>query len=421
LQGRRLRILLAVWLGSAALPLEGCTLGPKALERSHAPYYEAVRVVYEEQFLRNLVHVRYNEGPFVLNVASINAQFEVTTGVEARPFFVTDATTAFIQSFTRILPFAQLNGTDRPTLTLDPADESETMRQFLTPISAESLAFLTQTTMPISQTLRLWVERINGVPNGVALGNQPPRVVAEYSRFRRAMELLQAAQDAGLVAVTAETQFVEMGGPLPAASMTPTAMVEAAKNNLEYRSSGDGQNWSLVRKASRLVLTIQPSGLQSPEVFELVQLLNLVPGERRYEILVGGGGPADPLLVPSAPVRIMQVAPRSTAQVFAYLAQGVEVPAEHLECGQAPSFLDAEGRALAAGELTKGVFAVHCCKSLLQPAHAYVAVKYRDFWFYIDDRDQLSKTTLALMLELCRLDFGRQTQARPLITLPAGR
>jgi hypothetical protein len=36
----------------------GCALGPKALERTHGPYNDSVRRVYEEQLLRNLVRIR---------------------------------------------------------------------------------------------------------------------------------------------------------------------------------------------------------------------------------------------------------------------------------------------------------------------------------------------------------------------------
>jgi hypothetical protein len=48
-------------------------------------------------------------------------------------------------------------------------------------------------------------------------------------------------------------------------------------------------------------------------------------------------------------------------------------------------------------------------------------VKYRDHWYYIDDRDHASKATLMLMLQLSRLDFGNDKPAAPFLTLPLGR
>ena len=49
-------------------------------------------------------------------------------------------------------------------------------------------------------------------------------------------------------------------------------------------------------------------------------------------------------------------------------------------------------------------------------------MKYRGYWYYIDDADQPTKTTLALMLQLSRLDFTRRRPGGgPFLTLPVGR
>ena len=52
-------------------------------------------------------------------------------------------------------------------------------------------------------------------------------------------------------------------------------------------------------------------------------------------------------------------------------------------------------------------------KPLLPPACAAVAVRYRDHWFYIDDRDRDSKATFALLLELSRLELGATRRPPP--------
>jgi hypothetical protein len=72
-------------------------------------------------------------------------------------------------------------------------------------------------------------------------------------------------------------------------------------------------------------------------------------------------------------------------------------------------------------EVTRGLFEVHSCKGIKPPPEAYVAVRYRGWWFYIDDRDQASKATFALMLGISRLDLGRQRPGGPALTLPLGR
>ena len=55
----------------------------------------------------------------------------------------------------------------------------------------------------------------------------------------------------------------------------------------------------------------------------------------------------------------------------------------------------------------------------MRPGTAWL--KYRDYWYYIDDRDQESKATFALVLGVSRLDFDRQQPGGPFLTLPVAR
>jgi len=107
--------------------------------------------------------------------------------------------------------------------------------------------------------------------------------------------------------------------------------------------------------------------------------------------------------------------------VFFFLSNGVEVPAEHVECGLVQPPVDDKGKAIDGREVTAGLFAVHAYKGHKPPDTAYAAVKHRGYWFYVDDRDAASKATLALMLQLARLDFARQQSGGPVLTLPVGR
>jgi len=48
--------------------------------------------------------------------------------------------------------------------------------------------------------------------------------------------------------------------------------------------------------------------------------------------------------------------------------------------------------------------------------------EYLGYWYYIDDHDQPTKTTFALMQMTSRLDFGLQEPTgAPFLTLPVGR
>jgi hypothetical protein len=414
LSSRRGTAALLFWF-AFALAAGGCSFGPRALESTHGRYNETVRRVYEEQLLLNIVHERYDETPTQLDVTAIAAQYELAAGAEARPFFLApnpSNSNVIFKTFTSILPDLTLTGANRPTVTLTPVADDDAVRAFLAPVSADTLIFLTQSSASAATILRLWAARLNGVP-----------ATPDGDRFQRAVELLQSAKDHDLLSLHAEERAVVVGGPLPASAVTAEAVVDAAKNGLEYRPADDGKTWSLVRPEHHLALIVNPGAEDDPELLEMEELLNLQKGRGHYQLTVALGPPPDPVLRPTPPAADLHILPRSTAEVFAFLANGVAVPPEHFQCGAARPRLDADGQSFDAQATTAGLFEVHVCKGHKPPPTAYVAVKYRDYWYYIDDRDGTSKATLALMLEFSRLDFGkrRQPSVGPVLTLPAGR
>jgi hypothetical protein len=408
-----------VFLAGAA----GCSFGPKALELSHPRYNESIRHVNEEQVLENIIRCRYNEAPFKLNVSSIAAQYELQGSAEARPFFVApnpSNSNIVFRTFTKILPDVAASAANRPTITMIPAG-GESIRRFLTPISPETLVSLGATCWPISTVLRLYIERVNGVPNAPSASGPPREFAPDFARFQRVAYLLQVIQDLNLGYIAADDRPTEVSAPLATASITPEAAVEAAKNGLEYQPGPDGTSSALVRKNRRLVLAFNPADVRHPVVEELMSLLNLDRRERRFD-LVASADVADPLRFPRPPAHELRITPRSTAQVYFYLANGIEIPLEHTAAGLIPLPVDRDGTPFDTRIVTAGLFQVHCCKSRKPPPTAYRAVKYRGYWFYIDDRDQVSKATFALVLQLARVDFATQdSTAGPFLTLPVGR
>ena len=148
-------------------------------------------------------------------------------------------------------------------------------------------------------------------------------------------ELLQTVRELKLGTIHPEEHIEEVGGPLPASSMNASAMVEAAKTGLEYRPREDGQSWVLIKKERRLVVNLIPAAAEHPALKELTMLLNLQPGRQHYEIVVAPGIVLDPALFPCPPRGEVELSTRSNAQVFFFLANGVEVPPEHLAGGVA--------------------------------------------------------------------------------------
>jgi hypothetical protein len=273
----------------------------------------------------------------------------------------------------------------------------------------------------VSTVMRLWVERLNGVPNAPTASGPQRDFAPDYLRFQRIAHLMQIAQDLELALIFPEERERVAGGPLPASAMNAMSVTDAAKNGLEYKPTGSGSTWVLVRNERKLVLKVNPEAINHPVLQELTELLNLRPARDHYEIIMAADV-ADPLKYPSPPSPDLRITPRSTAQVYFYLANGVEVPPDHVAAGLIRPAVGPDGLPFDTRAVTAGLFSVHCCKGHKPPPTAHIAVNYRDYWYYIDERDQATKTTFALVLELSRLDFGlEETTSGPFLTLPVGR
>jgi len=416
------RIILATACLAALAASSGCSFGPRLLEKTHGRYQESIRTVDEEQLLRNIVHMRYNETPLNLNVSSIATQYELAGAAEARPFFIApnpSNSNIIFRTFTSILPDLSVSGANRPTITLLPADDGNAVRQFLAPAPPDTLALLVQTTWPASVILRLWVERLNGVPNAVTASGPPFGVISDFRRFQRVVSIIQQAQRQEWASLRIEDREKVVGGPLEA-EHSAAAAVDAAKSGIELRPLADGKT-VLVRKEQKLAIRINPHAVDRPEMMELIELLNLEPDRLSYDLVVAPGMIPDPFLYPRPPSPEIRVMTRSASQVQFYIGNGVEIPEEHLASGLVKPQVDDHGEPVDGRELTRGIFEVRTCRGRKPPSCAYVAISYRGYWYYIDDRDQASKATLSLVLQLSRLDFGNRGAAAPFLTLPVGR
>ena len=195
--------------------------------------------------------MRYDESPVSLAIASIATEYEATLGAEARPFFSSDANNGLFRSVSAVLPAASGSVSNRPTIGLVPSHDGSSVRRFLTPISAETLVFLTQTSWPVSTVLRLYVERLNGVPNAVSASGPPRPILTESERFLRVADLFQSLQDREWWTVGTTERTTVQGGSMPAGQVTPQVVLDAAKSGYEYWPVGPGATWELVKRERR--------------------------------------------------------------------------------------------------------------------------------------------------------------------------
>ena len=135
--------------------------------------------------------------------------------------------------------------------------------------------------------------------------------------------------------------------------------------------------------------------------------LALDPAATRYEIVAArhADGP-------------MQIAlqGRSLLAVMFFLSQSVEAPAADREAGNVTSTREASG---ALFDWSRVVGAIIHVRTGDAPAHqAAVQVAFRGHWFWIDDNDLTSKSTLALLRLLLFLKSGDIRSQSPLLTIP---
>ena len=56
-----------------------------------------------------------------------------------------------------------------------------------------------------------------------------------------------------------------------------------------------------------------------------------------------------------------------------------------------------------------------------KPSDAFVSMKYRGSWFYIDDTDVESKRTYSIFRQIFAIQTGKVKVERPTLTLPIDR
>ena len=135
---------------------------------------------------------------------------------------------------------------------------------------------------------------------------------------------------------------------------------------------------------------------------EVSTLLGLQPGIQ--EAKVGYG------LIQKDDTEIAMLT-RSMMQIMVELATQVSVPQEHIT----------EGRTIPTSFLgDKDSYLIRVNNSREEPENAFVAVKYQDYWFYIDHGDIQSKRTFTFLMILFSVTETGGKEGLPLVTIPSG-
>jgi len=357
----RFRILHLAVLLMLMLTASCASVGPKTIPRDQFDYGQAIANSWKEQLLLNVVGLRYVEAPVFVNVSSVINQYSLEGEVALGAGANTSLTGGNTLSFGGAGRYA-----DRPTITYTPVTGQDFARSLLTPIPPESLFALVQAGWAPEFIMRLAVSSINGIDNEWASPINRKQVDPRFVELMAVWSRLRTARVIGL----RRDEDVEHGG-----------------------------------KGARSRIVVFKNGLKMTEETRddlqfLQESLGLDPASEEFTLSYG--------LVPEHKDEIM-IMTLSILEIINEMAWRIEVPPDHID----------EGRTLSTFESIDGwtvpLIRVHYADE--QPKDSYVAVRLRDHWFYIDDRDVNSKRTFAILQIVLSLTDSGETARGPVVSI----
>lgn len=331
-------------------------------------YNTTLQQTNNEQMLLNLVRLRYVDFPFFLDVSSVTTQFSF--GSKVKPTFPIPG---FNQSNPALLE-GELNWQSQPTITYTPLEGQTFAAQLFHPINLLIIQQLIYSGWDIDRIFRLCIQNIDQLSNAPTASAPMLDIEPNYENFRNMSRLLRTLQYAGKLQVGVHVRTPCQDDHIP------------------------------IGKSIDLSFPTNAEGAQ-----ELIALLK-------------GGQESDGYYIFSSPLGFNQkegrgIMPRSLMACMYYLSVGVEVPHPHrnMVCQRAHRAHDHEE---GWDEVSSGLLRIKSCKH--RPKQAYTAIRYKGYWYYIDDDDIQSKRTFVLLLQLYNLQSSTSKQGIPLLSLPIG-
>ena len=239
----------------------------------------------------------------------------------------------------------------------------------MTPFPPGAIMFLVESGWPVEALLQISVQAINGLRN----------------------------QKSGAFAHPADPEFIEIVKLL--------SRIQAV-GGIGFQVRRDKATEKVVEDATLLLFHtrhLTPETVQ--DVAEVKRLLRLNPEAADIQITYGADSQGD---------REIALHTRSGYQVLIELASLVTVPpehiAEHRTVGMAPA-------KPGAGPVLPPILSIQ--SGTERPADSFVRIKYRDHWYWIDDRDFRSKRIFTFLTVLLTLSETGQKIQQPILTIRA--
>ncbi len=340
----------------------GCkSIGPGTVPRDRFEYSGSISESWKRQTLLNIVRLRYLDPPTFVDVGQIIAGYSLQSLVNVGG----NLSSLNAAQGNSISAGGAVTFVDRPTITYTPLTGAKFIRALMTPLPPDAVLYTVQSGWPANAVFFAAVAVMNGLKNQetTIAGVTPPD-----PKFMRALELLRKIQGSGAVGLR-----VQQGE-----QKQPTTLLAFRSKDITEETLAD--------------------------IKELRGLLKLDPEATEFTVAFGATASND---------KEVALQTRSMLHIMTTMAGQVDVPSEDVTQGRTPPGYDATG---PAGEALR---LIHIRNSKTKPPDAYVAVSYRDRWFWIDDRDLKSKRAFAFMMMLFTLAAPAEKESLPVVTIPA--
>jgi hypothetical protein len=345
----------------ALLTLSGCAVvGPRSISMGRADYNEALNKTEDDQLLMSIVRGRYGETFSLLAVTGVAANVRFGTNAGVNIGFGPDENYAG-----NLVPFSGgLAYEENPTITYAPVQGELYARQLLSPIPLDIFLLIMRSITEPGPFLTMMVNRINDMQNPDFL--RAPSAEPD-PRFIRFIELDTELSNSGVM-----------------------VWVENPRKEVEFDIviSGYAPRYSQSVREFLALLGLPMPADESKDI--VLPVYYAVKGKE-----LGGIG----------------ITTRSTFDLIEILRAAIEIPQKHNSGGLASNYppLGLAGRD------------VRIRSSADKPKAASIAVRYRGYWFYIDETDQLTKQFFRSLRLFWSFSIASSTEQRvgaPVLTIP---
>jgi hypothetical protein len=315
---------------------------------------------------------------------------------------------------------AGVSFSDSPTVTITPRQGEDIAKQLHEPLTVSAVADLVAAGYPIDATVQLLVQGINDV-RGPTL--QYDRFRGGSSEWREVIDLIRRfSEDGSFVINRFRWNDPYTDYAFPAEKITPEMWITTLSTGARrWKSYDGGKTFMFTTHEMAAAAWLDENVRKSPEGARFMELLNIQPEVQKRIWLL------EPARVVEGPdlegVSRDQKRPtlkfrmRSLYNVISLYSYIVQVPHEDEAEGRATD-LTTFRESATRGEVDN--FAETTCIKWSQkrPAAAFLAVRHRGLWFYIDDSDQKTKVAFNALYDLWQLSMkGPGAESTPVTTI----